>query len=381
MAQNKTLIQRIDWPVSGFLFGVPLVALITTPIYLTQVGWNWPVWVFAILFAAATEMSVTAGYHRYFAHRSYESHPVLQWFLVAIATSGWQGSVLRWCAGHRTHHRFIDTEQDPYAITKGFWFAHMGWMLMKEGTPKDFKNCPDLEKQAWLRFQDRFYVPLAILSGFGFPTLVGYAMGDLWGGLLIGGFLRIAVTQQFTYFVNSLAHTLGRRPYTLKNSARDSFWVALLTYGEGYHNFHHCFQADYRNGVRWFEWDPTKWMIWSFSKVGLTQRLRRISKEEILKARLQVDAQTLQSKGFSQAKLDQMYERIMQASQRLRELQAQYKNVALAKYNLEKAHFEERKVAFLEQKAKLRTELELARLEFRFALRQWKTHLRSPVPV
>lgn len=307
-------------------------------------------------------MSITAGYHRLFSHRSYEAHPLVRLWYIVIGTSAWQGSVLRWCSGHRVHHKHVDTEKDPYNINEGFWYAHFEWMLLKDKEDR-IVSVPDLEKDPIIRWQDKHYIPAAIFMGFLFPMGIGALMGDALGGLLVGGALRIALTQHSTYFINSLCHTLGRRPYSQEITARDSFIVALLTHGEGYHNYHHRFEADYRNGIRWYQWDPTKWLIWSLAKVGLAKRLRRMSNEEILKARLQVEALRLKAKGFSQDRLDQLREQILAAAVRLRALRQEYENVSR------------------ERLAQLKTEIELTRIEFRYGLKQWKAYLRSPVAI
>lgn len=360
----------LHWPTVLFLLGIPAFLVVAIPIYLYFEGFNPWIWALTFVFAIITEIGITGGYHRLLAHRSYEANPIVKWALMFWATSAWQGSALRWCRGHRLHHKHIDdAEQDPYAITNGFWYAHMGWMIVKDEGPVP-KNCVDLEKDRWIVFQDRYYIPLAILIGFILPTLLGAALGDIWGGLLIMGALRVSVTQQFTYFVNSAAHMFGNRPYSVDISAKDSFWVALLTQGEGWHNFHHKFEADYRNGVRWWQWDPTKWMIFSLSMVGLTRRLRRMPKEEILKARLHVESLRLKSRGYQQERLDQMRERILNAAVRMRQLQAEYRQ-----FKATKSHELEVKLN------QLRTEIDLAKLEFRYSLAQWRAVLRSPVPV
>ena len=113
-----------------------------------------------------------------------------------------------------------------------------------------------------------------------------YLVGDVWGTVLLMGLLRLVVSHHFTFFINSLAHMWGKQPYTDENTARDNFWLALLTYGEGYHNFHHIFQYDYRNGVKWWQFDPTKWLILSLSWLGLTKNLKRIPNFTIRKAEL-----------------------------------------------------------------------------------------------
>jgi stearoyl-CoA desaturase (delta-9 desaturase) len=162
--------------------------------------------------------------------------------------------------------------------------------------PRD--GVPDLEKDKILVFQDRYYVPLALGFGFVLPTLIG-ALYNGWvgalGGFLILGVARIVAVQQSTFFINSLCHTIGDRPYSSTCSARDSWLMALFTFGEGYHNYHHEFQHDYRNGVKWWQWDPTKWTIWTLEKLGMTSGLRRVPEEKILlsqmaEARRRLDA-------------------------------------------------------------------------------------------
>jgi stearoyl-CoA desaturase (Delta-9 desaturase) len=137
-----------------------------------------------------------------------------------------------------------------------------------------------------LAFQHKYYALLAVGSNFGIPALVGWALGDMWGALLLAGFARLVLSHHFTFFINSLAHMWGSRPYTEENTARDNAVLALVTFGEGYHNFHHIFAHDYRNGVRWWQWDPTKWLIASCSWIGLSSRLKRTPAFQIQRALL-----------------------------------------------------------------------------------------------
>jgi stearoyl-CoA desaturase (Delta-9 desaturase) len=145
----------------------------------------------------------------------------------------------------------------------------------------------DLKKDPLVIWQHRHVHSLAVLISFVLPTILG-ALWDGWigalGGFLIGGVAKVVVLQHGTFLINSACHTIGRQPYSTKCSARDSFLMALFTFGEGYHNYHHEFQHDYRNGVKPWQWDPTKWLIWILSKLGLTSGLRRVPQEVIYSA-------------------------------------------------------------------------------------------------
>ena len=134
-------------------------------------------------------------------------------------------------------------------------------------------------------WQHKHYLVLSIITNFGIPLLLGLIFGNVWGMLLLAGLLRLVLSQHFTFFINSLAHIWGSRPYTESNTARDNGFLAFLTYGEGYHNFHHIFASDYRNGIQWWHYDPTKWLIKSLSLVGLASKLRKTPQEIIERAK------------------------------------------------------------------------------------------------
>jgi stearoyl-CoA desaturase (delta-9 desaturase) len=195
---------------------------------------------------------------------------------------------LIWSAGHRTHHRYIDDpERDPYCARRGFWFSHIGWMLRDFPSGEaDFSSVRDLQRDRLLMWQHRNYVPLVLLMNFGLPLLVGWACGDVLGVFLLAGVLRLVVSHHATFLINSLAHMWGVQPYTDDNTARDNGIVAMLTYGEGYHNFHHMFAHDYRNGVRWWQWDPSKWFINAMHWLGLARNLKRVPWFKIQRALL-----------------------------------------------------------------------------------------------
>jgi len=207
---------------------------------------------------------------------------------LVFGTMALQNSVFAWCAGHRAHHLHVDdVDRDPYSARRGFWFSHIGWMLREypSGRP-DFSNIPDLKRDPMLAFQHRYYVPLALATNIGLPLILGILFHDVWGMLILAGVLRLVWSHHVTFFINSLAHMWGSRPYTEDNSARDNPVLAVITYGEGYHNFHHIFAHDYRNGVRWWQWDPTKWLIAGLQLFGLTRRLKRTPVFQIQRALL-----------------------------------------------------------------------------------------------
>jgi stearoyl-CoA desaturase (delta-9 desaturase) len=146
----------------------------------------------------------------------------------------------------------------------------------------------DLASDRLLRLQHRHYLLLAVLMGAVIPAAVGWLWDDATGAVLLGGFLRVVLQWHATFAVNSIAHMIGRQPYTTAVSARDSVFTALVTLGEGYHNFHHRFPSDYRNGFRWYQFDPTKWFVWTLCKLRLASGLKRASLETIESARMSV---------------------------------------------------------------------------------------------
>lgn len=278
----------INWIPAIVLVTTPLFVAVALPLYLMHHHLSTAAWISFVLIWLANGLSITAGYHRLWAHRAYEAHWTVRLFFMLFGAMTVQNSILIWASSHRTHHRYIDdVDKDPYAAPRGFWFSHLGWMLRNypSGTP-NFSNANDLLNDPMVMFQHRYYVPITLAMNFGFTWLVGKLAGDVWGVMLMGGFLRLVVSHHTTFFINSLAHMWGSQPYTDENTARDNAVLALFTHGEGYHNYHHIFQYDYRNGVRWWQYDPTKWLIAGLSLVGLTNNLKRCSNFAIEKARV-----------------------------------------------------------------------------------------------
>jgi stearoyl-CoA desaturase (delta-9 desaturase) len=302
----------IDWVNAAFLVSTPLIAVVGTAWYAWNNGVAWiDVLNLAVMFVLSS-ISVTAGYHRYFSHRSYDCSKAVKLFYLVFGAAAVENSLLNWASDHRYHHRYVDQPEDPYNILKGGLYAHMGWIFFQDTRDKDrrFANVPDLMKDPLVMWQHRWYLALVVIFTFALPTFIGLLGGRPLGGLLWGGFLRVVLVHHTTFFINSLAHLYGEKPYSLTDTARDSWWLAPLTFGEGYHNFHHKFQADYRNGIRWWQFDSTKWWINLLTWTGQAWRLKRTPEPLILKARLEVEKQKVAAKLVAANASERMWQRI-----------------------------------------------------------------------
>lgn len=267
-------IANFNWGPGLFILGYHFFLLLFTPIYFFHFIPSWGMVAVSAVLLYVTGLSVTAGYHRLYSHTTYKIHPIIEGILLFFATMAVQGSALRWAFDHREHHAFVDTDKDPYSIKKGFWFAHFLWLFKK---PKEIekKVVADLLRKPLIRFQHQFYAPLMILTnGLAF-LFFGWCFDDYLGSFFWVWLMRMFFLHHFTWFINSLAHTWGARTFCQELSAADNYLISLLTFGEGYHNYHHTFAYDYRNGIRWYHFDPTKWLIWTLSKLGLASQLKK----------------------------------------------------------------------------------------------------------
>jgi stearoyl-CoA desaturase (delta-9 desaturase) len=273
----------------AFFTATTLLAL-PAPFYIGMHGLSVPIWILSIFYTLATGLSITVGYHRLFAHVTYKAHPAVRFLLLFFGAAAFEQSALKWSSQHRDHHQYLDTERDPYSVTRGFWHAHMGWLIFwKHHVTYD--NVKDLQKNALIMHQHRHFLLWAIASGIALPLVVGAWAGDVCGALLVSVALRITLVYHATFCINSICHWMGRPNYDAGTSARDHWFVAFLTFGEGYHSFHHRFPGDYRNGIRWYHWDPSKWLIGALSFFKLAYDLKEVSRFRILHARLRVKNQ------------------------------------------------------------------------------------------
>lgn len=269
-------VPKTDYLCIAIFAAITVATLVGVPLFWWHYGFSTVDWVMFGLLYIASGLGITVGYHRLISHRSFECPDwVKACFLVA---GGWalENSALRWCSDHIRHHARCDQEEDPYNARKGFWHSHCGWIFIKSPY-RDEKWESKLRKDPLIMWQHRYYVPI-LLSGLALPFVVGLATGGWLGGVscfLLAGVCRTFLVLNSTFCINSICHLWGSQPHSRDDSSRDSWWVSLLTFGEGYHNYHHAHLRDYRNGPKWYNFDPSKWLIFSLSKVGLAYNLQR----------------------------------------------------------------------------------------------------------
>lgn len=217
-------------------------------------------------------LGVGLGYHRLLTHRSFKAPKWLEYTLTIFASMSLQNEAYKWVATHRIHHAFTETEKDPHSTKPGFWWAHMIWIF--KGTAQDHdeatfkKYVPDLLKDKGQQLIARFfYVPI-ILS-----AIIFFAIGG-WGMVLWGVVVRVIFGWHSTWFVNSLAHIFGRRRFETTDDSTNNWFVALLTFGEGWHNNHHAFPTSARHGLAWYEFDMNWIAIRIFERLGWAKQIR-----------------------------------------------------------------------------------------------------------
>jgi stearoyl-CoA desaturase (delta-9 desaturase) len=213
---------------------------------------------------------ITAGYHRYFAHRAYKTSRVFQFVLAWLGCSAMQKGPLWWAAHHREHHRHSDTPRDPHSpYETTFWWSHVGWVLSSEHVETPWEEIPDWSQYPELRWLDRnHWVPgltLAVLC-----WLIGGTSGLVWGFVL-----STILAYHATFTINSLSHLFGNRRYATADDSRNNFLLALITLGEGWHNNHHHYQSSANQGFFWWEIDLSYSALWVMDKVGLVWDLRK----------------------------------------------------------------------------------------------------------
>jgi stearoyl-CoA desaturase (delta-9 desaturase) len=279
--------KKIHWLNTAFLTVTPVAAVILVPIYYAQAGFSWAPLIAMSVLWWATGLGITAGYHRLFSHKSYKATWPVRLAYAILGGAAWQNSAIVWCSDHRIHHREVDTDLDPYNAQRGFWWSHMGWVMVEDSGERDFANVRDLLKDPICAWQHKYYMPITVAFNVGLPLALGLITGDVWGMLLMAGLVRVVLVHHFTFCINSLAHMFGSQRWSTGNSSRDSWWLSFFTFGEGYHNYHHAFETDYRNGVEWYHFDPGKWLIWSLTRLNLASDVRRVPRDVVIRKRFE----------------------------------------------------------------------------------------------
>ena len=370
---SRIPFHRINWPTSLFLAITLLVSVTALPIYLWHFGLDWFQVALLLITFAASSMSITLGYHRLFSHMAFKAKWPVKLGVLVFGASAFEGSALEWCTDHRRHHKFVDHDDDPYDITKGFFHAHMGWLLFKLRPIPPMDNVPDLLADRMVMFQHRHFPLIGAIVNLGLVPAIGW----LWGGwqsalgaLLIGSVLRVVLVEHSTFCINSFCHMIGTRPYSTRCSARNSWIMALFTFGEGYHNYHHEFQHDYRNGVKPWQFDPTKWAIWAMSKVGLTSGLRRVPDEKIQLAEIAEQQKQLDEVMAARpAKRCETTRRLLDAAQEQLHHAAQTWEQRKTEY----VRATEKKIEASKEKiAQLNRDFEEAAANLRHAIQEWQ---------
>jgi len=285
---------RVDVLNIGFLGFINLAAMVVAPIYLSSIAWSWGPVICAVVLYWCTGIGITMGYHRLYSHRSFKANWFIESILLIFGSMAVQNTALKWSSDHRKHHQHTDTPKDPYNAKLGFWWSHILWIFFAKkqdsqasmgrmfylpvaDLKEQFPNSIDLIKNPRVRLQHMVGTPVGFVLTLLVPGLCGHFLGaDIFAYVLVGGFVRVACVHHSTFFINSLAHIWGRQPHGDANSSKDSGIVAIFSFGEGYHNYHHSFPSDYRNGIKLYHFDPTKWLIKLCSFFGWTWDLKVI---------------------------------------------------------------------------------------------------------
>jgi len=270
------------------------LALVGLAAWLTWGGaLRWPDLVALAVTYLLTGLGITVGFHRLLTHRSFKTSPALRGVLAALGSAAVEGPVIEWVANHRKHHQFSDEAGDPHSphvdhaagwrgALGGLFHAHVGWILGGDALADEQHYAKDLLADPVVRFVDRTFV-LWVAVGLAFPFALGFALtGSLVGGLaalLWGGAVRMFLLHHATFSINSMCHFFGRRSFATGDESRNLSWLALPTLGEAWHNNHHAFPTSARHGLRWWQLDPSAWLIAGLARTGLVWDVIRITPE------------------------------------------------------------------------------------------------------
>ncbi len=288
--------ERIDCVANVVVTVVP-VGLVGLAAWLAWGGaLHWPDLVALGFTYLLTGLGVTVGFHRLFTHRSFKTSSSMRLLLGALGSAAVEGPVIEWVANHRKHHQFSDQPGDPHSphvdrgrgwrgALAGLFHAHVGWILRGDEIASEERYAKDLLADPVARFVDRTFL-LWVFAGLAFPFCLGVALtGTIAGGLtglLWGGAVRLFFVHHATFSINSLCHFFGLRRFVTHDESRNLLWLAQPTLGEAWHNNHHAFPTSARHGLRWWQLDPSAWLIAGLERFGLVSDVIRVSREREL---------------------------------------------------------------------------------------------------
>lgn len=381
---KKSAKRHINWVNTLFLLATTVIGVAGT-IYLatTHQIHSATLWL-TFFYLMATGLSITVGYHRLYSHNTYKAAWPVHLFVALFGAAAFEGSIMDWSTDHRNHHLYTDTDKDPYNANRGFFYSHIGWLLTLDTSKRDFSNVEDLAESRLTRLQHRFFGIFALVMGIIAPTLfAGFLWGDWLGGFIVAACLRIFLVHNSTFFINSLAHIMGSQPYSNKSTARNNWIIAFLTYGEGYHNYHHQFPNDYRNAIRFYQYDPSKWLIFILSKVGLVSGLKRMQKPVIIRYQMRMEEQILHKSLITNANdtvsdhlghiLQPAKDALHDALKKIEELEKSYKQFKSEQLMNVSGKLNE----YRQTMSSYRRNIRHARRELRSSLLQWSKALQN----
>ncbi|XP_075970067.1 acyl-CoA Delta-9 desaturase-like [Anticarsia gemmatalis] len=278
---------RIEWRNATPMIVLHLAIPYLIKLIFTEAKWQTNL--FAYLLYRMSLVGITAGAHRLWSHRAYKANAPLQTILLILSSIAFQGSAYRWAVDHRVHHKYTDTNADPHNSSRGFFFSHIGWILLKKNKEVREKrltiDADDLKANKLLQFQHKYYMWLANFFCFLLPTFIPKLWGEnLWTAFCVAGCFRVLFSSHAFYLINSVAHMWGAKPYDRDMKPTESKIVSFLATGEGFHNFHHTFPQDYRAGeLGGYKLNIARLFIDIMAKIGWAYDLRTVSEEMIEK--------------------------------------------------------------------------------------------------
>ncbi|GAB2901251.1 fatty acid desaturase [Microbulbifer echini] len=285
VSANAAEKRKRYWAPTILFASTGLLALTAVPLYGFEYGYSWQQWLAFLLVTGLCGISISAGNHRLWTHKTYKTHWLMRLLFALFSAATLQNTTLNWCAAHRAHHRYTDNNDlDPHSSARGLWFSHLDWMMREYPSGmKSHDNVRDLQRDKIVMWQHRNYLPIAIAMNLAICLVFGWITGDIIAMFLLAVVLRMVINHHAAFALNSFGHRWGHRKYKSDISARDNPLINIFAFGEGYHNYHHAFPGDFRNGVGWLAYDPSKWLIKVLSWFGITRQLRTATDMQVQK--------------------------------------------------------------------------------------------------